>query len=268
MSPEEKISERIKELPHMSDEHIKVLEKHGIRTSAELLEVIKDKEKWDSIHPDLRGVGPKTVKHWEDLLESGREKKERAEKKTVPAAKKAKKAEKKEEESPEKKPEKPSVEKQKDGEEEAAPEEEVEIIEEGAYVPKKKPKISEELREMLDKRAEIDDSRPEFYRQEYGRYQKLETGWRKPRGIHSKTRMKMRYRRPMVSVGYRGPKTARGLHPSGFEEVRVCNPGDLSKVEEAERQAVRIAHTVGQRKRALIIEKADELGIRVLNRGE
>lgn len=263
MSPEEKVSERIKELPHMSDEHIKVLEKHGIRTSAELLKVIKDKEKWDSIHPELKGIGPKTVEHWQELLESEHENKDGKEKR--PAAKKAKKAAKKEEEGREKKPEKPSEEKE---EEEAAPEEEVEIVEEGAYVPKKKPKISKELKEMFEKRAQIDGSRPAFYRQEYGRYKKLETGWRKPRGIHSKTRMKMRYRRPMVSVGYRGPKETRGLHPSGFEEVRVCNPEDLSKVEDPERQAVRIAHTVGQRKRVLIIEKADDLGIRVLNRGE
>ncbi|MEM2838883.1 MAG: 50S ribosomal protein L32e [Thermoplasmata archaeon] len=260
MSPEEKISERIRELPHMNEEHLKVLEKHGIATPEKLLEVIRDKEKWDSIHPELKGIGPKTVKQWEELLEIEPEKKAEAEKE-APAEKKKKpkKTEKKTKEEP--------SEEGKEEKEGAVPEEEVEIVEEGAYVPKKKPKISPELKDALLKRARIDGSRPEFYRQEYGRYKKLETGWRKPRGIHSKTRMKMRYRRPMVSVGYRGPKTARGLHPSGFEEIRVCNVNDLSKVEDADRQAVRIAHTVGQRKRNQIIEKADELGIRVLNRG-
>jgi len=260
MSPEEKISERIRELPHMNEEHLKVLEKHDIKTPEKLLEVIKDKEKWDSIHSELKGIGPKTVKNWEELLESEPKKKGEAEKETTPAAKKKPKKTEKEEK------EKPSEE-GKEEEKEAGAEKEVEIVEEGAYVPKKKPKISPELKDALAKRAQIGDSRPGFYRQEYGRYKKLETGWRKPRGIHSKTRMKMRYRRPMVSVGYRGPKTARGLHPSGFEEVRVCNVNDLSKVEDADRQAVRIAHTVGQRKRTKIIEKADELGIRVLNRG-
>jgi len=35
---------------------------------------------------------------------------------------------------------------------------------------------------------------------------------------------------------------------------------------DAEKEAIRIAHTVGKRKRQEIIAKADELGIRVLNR--
>lgn len=248
MSPEEKkVSEKIRELPHMNDERIEVLEKHGIRTPEELLSVIKDKEKWDSIHSELKGIGPKTIEQWEKLLETGYEKKE-------------------EKKGREEKTRKPAAEDKEGGAEPA--EQQVEIVEEGAYVPKKKPKISAELKDALEKRVRINDSRPKFRRQEYGRYKKLETGWRKPRGIHSKTRMKMRYRRPMVSVGYRGPKKARGLHPSGFEEVMVRNAEELSKVEDAERQAVRIAHAVGQRKRTMIIERADELGIRVLNRGE
>lgn len=254
MSPEEKkVSEKIRELPHMNDERIEVLEKHGIRTPEELLTVIKDEEKWNSIHSELKGIGPKTIEQWKELLEAGYRKKEGAEKKE-------------EKKGREEKPRKPAEEDREEGVE--PPEQQVEIVEEGAYVPKKKSKISAELKDALEKRAQINDSRPGFRRQEYGRYKKLETGWRKPRGIHSKTRMKMRYRRPMVSVGYRGPTKARGLHPSGFEEVMVRNPEELSKVEDAERQAVRIAHAVGQRKRTMIIERADELGIRVLNRGE
>jgi large subunit ribosomal protein L32e len=249
MSSDRKISQKIKELPHMTQEHLEVLEKHGITTPEELLKVIRDEEKWAALHPELKGIGPKTLKSWEELLEShiGEEEAEKG-----PA--KEKKAEREKETAEEK-------------EKEEKPAEKVEIVEEGAYVPKKKPKLSAELKDALRKRAEIDDARPVFRRQEYGRYKRLETGWRKPKGIHSKMRMKMRYRRPMVSVGYRGPRAARGLHPSGFEEIRVCNLKDLLKVEDAERQAVRIAHTVGQKKRTQIIEKADELGIRVLNRG-
>ena len=57
----------------------------------------------------------------------------------------------------------------------------------------------------------------------------------------------------------------RGLHPSGFEEVRVNNPKEVDDVNP-KTQAIRIARTVGDKKREIIVNKADELGIRVFNR--
>jgi outer membrane biosynthesis protein TonB len=65
-------------------------------------------------------------------------------------------------------------------------------------------------------------------------------------------------------MGYKGPKIARYLHPSGYREVIVHNVADLSNVD-AETQAVRIGHTVGKRKRADIIAKAKELDLKILN---
>jgi outer membrane biosynthesis protein TonB len=65
-------------------------------------------------------------------------------------------------------------------------------------------------------------------------------------------------------MGYKGPKIARYLHPSGYHEVIVHNVAELSQVD-AETQAVRIGHTVGKRKRADIIAKAKELNLKILN---
>jgi hypothetical protein len=67
-----------------------------------------------------------------------------------------------------------------------------------------------------------------------------------------------------VNVGYGGPRVARGLHPSGYEEVIVHNPDEAVNVDP-EKQAIRIAHTVGTRKRIRITSIAKERGIRVLN---
>ena len=106
---------------------------------------------------------------------------------------------------------------------------------------------------------------PEFLRQEWFRYQKLEGKWRKPRGMHSKMRRHYGYRPPIVSIGYRGPAEVRGLHPSGFKEVMVFNVSQLNGIDPKV-QAVRIGGTVGARKRGDIIAKADQEGIRVLNR--
>ena len=58
-------------------------------------------------------------------------------------------------------------------------------------------------------------------------------------------------------MGYKGPKIARFLHPSGYREVIVYNVADLSTIDP-NTQAARIAHTVGKRKRALIIAEAKE----------
>jgi large subunit ribosomal protein L32e len=69
----------------------------------------------------------------------------------------------------------------------------------------------------------------------------------------------------MVDIGFRGPVAARDLHPSGFEEVLVYNVAGLEGIDP-KRQAVRIGGTVGTKKRMAIEDRADELGIRVLNR--
>lgn len=143
-------------------------------------------------------------------------------------------------------------------------EEEVEIKEE-EYEVAIKPKLDKKTKERLKLREEISSSRPAFKRQEWFRYVRLGESWRKPRGLHSKMRKGKRYRINLVSIGYRGPKAVRGLHPSGFQEVMVYRVEDLEELNP-EKQAARIGHSVGSKKREQIEKVADEKGIRVLNR--
>ncbi|HEQ78694.1 MAG TPA: 50S ribosomal protein L32e, partial [Euryarchaeota archaeon] len=103
-------------------------------------------------------------------------------------------------------------------------------------------------------------------RQEWFRYKKLGDAWRKPRGVHSKLRRSLKYRIKKVKIGFRGPRLSRGLHPSGFKEVLVHNTADLQKVDPAV-ECARISRTVGNRKKEAILNRADELGIKILNRG-
>jgi len=72
---------------------------------------------------------------------------------------------------------------------------------------------------------------------------------------------------PTVSTGYKGPKAASGLHPSGYREVLLHNVQEVSEID-IETQAARIAHTVGKKKRALIIAEARKRKIKVLNAKE
>lgn len=143
-------------------------------------------------------------------------------------------------------------------------EEEVEIADEGYFV-EVKPKLDKKTKEQLKLRERINKSRPAFKRQEWFRYVKLGDSWRRPRGLHSKMRRGYKYRPNLVSTGYRGPKAVRGLHPSGFQEVMVFRVEDLEGVDP-KKQAARIGHSVGSKKREAIEKVADEKGIRVLNR--
>lgn len=106
--------------------------------------------------------------------------------------------------------------------------------------------------------------KPTFRRQESWRYKRVSQIWRKPDGTESKMRKKKKGWPKSVEIGYRGPRIARGLHPSGYVEVLVNTLDDLGKVDP-KTQAIRIAHTVGMRKRAEISLRADEKAIHILN---
>ena len=125
------------------------------------------------------------------------------------------------------------------------------------------PKISAEKERLLHVRRVQKSKKPDFARMESWRYKRLKPSWRKPRGRDNHMRKKKGGWPKSVEVGYRSPKNVRGLHPSGFEEVIVYNPKDLEKVNS--KNVVRIWHTVGLRKRLMIIERAKELTLRILN---
>ncbi|MFQ6106696.1 MAG: 50S ribosomal protein L32e [Thermoplasmata archaeon] len=144
-------------------------------------------------------------------------------------------------------------------------EEEIEIVEEEAARPKLKPVLDDETKKSLALRKRQRSKRPKFRRQEWFRYGRLGDSWRRPRGLHSKMRRGLKYRPKMVSIGYRSPRKARGLHPSGFEEIVIHNKRELEALDP-KKQAARIGHSVGTRKRVEIESRADEIGIRILNR--
>lgn len=134
------------------------------------------------------------------------------------------------------------------------------------HTARQKPVLDDTTKEALATRAAQKKKQPAFRRQEWFRYKRLSrTGWKKPRGDDSSQRKNRKYRSPMVRIGYGKIAEARGLHPSGFEEILVTAAGDLDGLDP-ERQAIRIAASVGNRKRASIHDRADDLGLRILNR--
>ena len=127
----------------------------------------------------------------------------------------------------------------------------------------KKP-VSATAEKALKLRERVKKKKPNFVRHEGWRYKRLSEGWRRPRGLDNRMRRKIKGWPPTVNVGYRGPKVARGLHPSGYKEVLVYNTNDLEEIDP-KTQAIKIAHTVGKRKRAKILVEARKKKITVLN---
>lgn len=121
-----------------------------------------------------------------------------------------------------------------------------------------------EKRRLLNIRKQQKRTKPDFIRQESWRYKRVKPSWRRPRGIDSKMRSERKGWPASVKVGYRSPKRVRGFHPSGFEEIMIYNEYDLDFVNPSN-QVVRIGHTVGRRKRVLIVQRADELGVYIVN---
>ena len=138
--------------------------------------------------------------------------------------------------------------------------------EEKIHVARQKPKLDDETKAALAFRKAQLKKQPAFRRQEWFRYRRLSrTGWRKPKGNDSSMRKNRKYRPPMARIGFGKLASVRGLHPSGFREVMVHRPDDLDAIDP-NTEAARVGARVGGRKRAIIHERADELGIRVLNR--
>jgi large subunit ribosomal protein L32e len=128
----------------------------------------------------------------------------------------------------------------------------------------KKEQLETNAEQQLPKKDYSKHQKPKFRRQESWRYKRVSNVWRKPHGIDSKMRKKIKGWPPSPTTGYRSPKKTRGLHPSGFVEIRVHTVEDLNEIDP-ELQAIRIARTVGGRKRVEILALAGERGIHVLN---
>ncbi len=107
---------------------------------------------------------------------------------------------------------------------------------------------------------------PRFVRPNVGRpdRRRLKDTWRKPRGVDNKQREKQVKMGALPNVGYRNPRALRGLHPSGYSEVLVRSLHDLDGIDK-ESVAVRIASSIGKRKREQIVSKVTELGLKLLN---
>jgi large subunit ribosomal protein L32e len=124
------------------------------------------------------------------------------------------------------------------------------------------------MMEMADEKKRLIQVRSEkaarFKRDGAGKKKQLSESWRRPRGLHSKKRKQKKAKGPLPNPGYGSPVAVRGMHPSGYHEVRVFTPKELEGLNPSE-DAIRIGASVGNKKRQVIQEQALSAGLKVLN---
>lgn len=104
---------------------------------------------------------------------------------------------------------------------------------------------------------------PKFKRQNWDAIKRVrQTGWRKPRGIDNKLRISKGGSGALPKIGYGTKQSDRDLHPSGLKEVIIASVAELNGLKNV---VLKVARTVGNKKKIAIMAEAKKLGLRVVN---
>ena len=106
--------------------------------------------------------------------------------------------------------------------------------------------------------------KPKFIMQDSHKKKRLKKKWRKPKGLDSKVRYKMRGYRRKVSVGYKTPEVIFGLNKDGLKGVLVESLKDLDKIKQDSEAAI-ISRKLGTKKKVEVIKQAKNKSIKIIN---
>merc|ERR1712141_856283 len=105
-----------------------------------------------------------------------------------------------------------------------------------------------------------------FIRHQSDRYDKVKRNWRKPKGIDNRVRRKFKGMYLMPNIGYGSAKETRHMLPTGFRKVLVHNVKELEVLMKQNKKfCAEIAHGVSSNNRKTLVERAQQLCIRVTN---
>ncbi|MBI2133258.1 50S ribosomal protein L32e [Candidatus Woesearchaeota archaeon] len=117
---------------------------------------------------------------------------------------------------------------------------------------------------LLETRKRIKSRKPDFIMQDQHKRKELKKRWRKPKGMHSKMRMRIKGKPKSVEIGYSSPRLVKHLDRKGRRRILIGRPEDLTKLDK-NKDAAMIKHGVGIRKKIEILKAAAEKGITVIN---
>jgi large subunit ribosomal protein L32e len=98
----------------------------------------------------------------------------------------------------------------------------------------------------------------DFPRKDYHKFKKLSTSWRKPRGLDNKIKHAYKGHGWKVKIGY-------GTQKNKPQIIVISCVADLQKLKTLSNYSALLLSNLGNRKRALLLQKATELGIKIAN---
>merc|ERR1711915_154580 len=112
----------------------------------------------------------------------------------------------------------------------------------------------------------IKKTKKKFKRPQSDRFMRVKENWRKPKGIDNRVRRRFKGQTRMPNIGFGSDKRTRHMLPNGFRKVLVHNVKDLEVLMMHHRSYCgEIGHRVSSKKRKAIVERANQLSIRLTN---
>ncbi|MBU1704440.1 MAG: hypothetical protein KJ922_03680, partial [Nanoarchaeota archaeon] len=119
------------------------------------------------------------------------------------------------------------------------------------------------MKELIEWQKLLKKKKPKFLRQDSHKKVKLGQKWRRPKGIDSKIRMRLKGYRRARSTGWGSPTAVKGLTKDGLMPVLVRCAKDIEDISEG--QIAVISTRLGEKKKIDIIKALKEKSIKILN---
>merc|ERR1712029_1277612 len=104
-----------------------------------------------------------------------------------------------------------------------------------------------------------------FIRHQSDRYLRVKSNWRKPKGI-DRVRRRFKGLYLMPNIGYGSNTKTKHVCPDGFKKFLIHNMSELEVLLMQNKTfSAEIAHTVSSKKRKTLVERAQQLAIKVTN---
>ena len=121
-----------------------------------------------------------------------------------------------------------------------------------------------ENKKALEERRARKGKKPRFHRQDAHKRVKLKSGWRRPKGLQSKMRLKKRGYARNVSDGWGSPRAVEGLTRAGLRPIHIATIAQIDKLNPKTDCAIFVS-TLGGKKREQLLLRAKERGVAVLS---
>ncbi len=95
---------------------------------------------------------------------------------------------------------------------------------------------------------------------------KVQSRWRKQRGIDNKKREQLKGYGAKPRIGYKNSANVRYARPDGKKEVLVHNESELHLVAHMKNYVARFSSSLSRKKRLALLKIADKENIRIVNR--